>query len=167
VPEDRFSKRLKELHELKMSFHAPPKQKLKLYNAFRKANPEFDKVHREQKALMQARYRSDPERRELSNRMVIVWRIRVKNKLFELLGGKKCYRCGLTDERVLQFDHINGMGRADRRKWMGHSDRLRDYYVKHPELAKKTLQVVCSNCNLIKTWEKNENHRKYLSTTTS
>ena len=73
-----------------------------------------------------------------------------KNILFEILGGKRCVKCGYAkDTRALQIDHINGGGRKDR----GSKDMLvmLRRYVKNPEQAKKQLQILCANCNVIKS----------------
>jgi len=78
--------------------------------------------------------------------------------LFSILG-KECIKCGYSDMRALQFDHKEGNGRHDR-KTLGSS--LYPYYVKRPELALKTLQVLCANCNYIKRVENDEinSHRR-------
>ena len=76
---------------------------------------------------------------------------RIKDGLFDVLGGKKCVRCGFTDERALQFDHINGGGTKETKDRFNKSKRkFSRYYSKHPEEAKKKLQVLCANCNWIK-----------------
>ena len=97
--------------------------------------------HKDEKAL-KARYR----------------RLKTKQFLFELLGGKRCIKCGFSDERALQFDHINGGGCKDYDRFGGRKrvDSMQKYYIKHPEEAKKTLQVLCANCNWIKRHENNE-----------
>ena len=78
-----------------------------------------------------------------------------KLKLFEILGSE-CVRCGFLDERALQFDHINGGGSKERKEFKGKKE-IYEYYAKNPKLAKKTLQVLCANCNWIKRFE-NEEH---------
>lgn len=75
-----------------------------------------------------------------------------KNKLLEILGGK-CVRCGITDPRCLQIDHINGGGRVDYIKY-GNSQQMVRHYLKDTVKAKETLQILCANCNWIKEYEK-------------
>lgn len=79
--------------------------------------------------------------------------------LFSILGAR-CVKCGFDDTRVLQFDHIHGNGKNDR-KTLGSS--IYPFYVKRPELALKTLQVLCANCNWIKRYENDEinNHKRH------
>jgi len=69
----------------------------------------------------------------------------IKEKLFEILGGKTCSSCGFKDERALGISHIFGdnfsasAGRGDTSS-MGK-------YISEPELARKELKVLCLNCN--------------------
>jgi len=77
-----------------------------------------------------------------------------RDLLFEALGGAKCVRCGFSDRRALQFDHINGDGTKKI-----HHDESKDshtyvIYANDPELARKTFQVLCANCNAIKRSER-------------
>src|SRR5215475_10575132 len=44
--------------------------------------------------------------------------LRLRDKCFDLLGHV-CKRCGFSDKRGLQFDHINGGGYQDRKKYRG------------------------------------------------
>lgn len=82
-----------------------------------------------------------------------------KGEMFSLLG-EKCVRCGFSDKRALQFDHINGGGSKEDESGLTGQKQL-NYYVKNPEIAKKTLQVLCSNCNWIKRHEQNEEMRPF------
>jgi len=80
-----------------------------------------------------------------------VWRSRderIKRKLFLILGQDSCMKCGFSDKRALQFDHINGGGNKD--------IKTLTYYVNHPEEARQKLQVLCANCNRIKVIENKE-----------
>lgn len=82
-------------------------------------------------------------------------------QLFDILGHR-CVRCGETDKRALQFDHINGRGRSDIKKYNSNCAYY-TFYVKRPDLARDTLQVLCANCNWIKRYENGE-HPGYLKT---
>lgn len=64
--------------------------------------------------------------------------------------GSKCTRCGFSDPRALQIDHVNGGGSESRRK----SGPLTTYrqVPKNPSL----FQILCANCNWIKRAEDQE-----------
>jgi hypothetical protein len=75
---------------------------------------------------------------------------RARRKLsLELLGGK-CVKCGFSDTRALQIDHVNGGGTKER--------------VKDSRIAEKNVingnttdyQLLCANCNWIKRFENKE-----------
>jgi len=61
------------------------------------------------------------------------------------LGGA-CARCGLDDERVLQLDHINNDGTAERR-----IASQADIYKRAASSDNADLQLLCANCHLLKT----------------
>jgi len=89
-------------------------------------------------------------------------------KSFELkmalltLIGTKCGKCNFDDIRALQFDHIKGGGSVDRKLHAGHN--FYRYYLSHPEIAIRKLQVLCANCNHIKRYENEEFRQpKYLA----
>jgi len=75
---------------------------------------------------------------------------KLKIKVFEVLGNK-CARCGFTDTRALQIDHINGGGKAESTK-LG----LRAIRKKIINGDTKNYQLLCANCNWIKRTEKGE-----------
>lgn len=81
-------------------------------------------------------------------------KIRLKDRLFAILGGPRCVSCGFEDGRALQFDHINGGGTKARKQSNGHEIA---YYSSHPDEAKQNLQVLCANCNWIKRHDRREN----------
>jgi predicted Zn-ribbon and HTH transcriptional regulator len=86
-------------------------------------------------------------------------RIAKRLQLCDILGSRVCVRCGYSDVRALQFDHINGNGRKSLIqdfKQPSLRDKILNYYIMNPELAKKTFQVLCANCNWIKRHDKNE-----------
>ena len=85
---------------------------------------------------------------ECSNRKV--WRQRT----FDLLGGQFCKKCGFSDYRALQIDHILGGGvKSFKNNW-----RLRKpkYYFEVISKNPEQYQVLCANCNWIKRFENNE-----------
>ena len=70
----------------------------------------------------------------------------IKEKLFEILGGKTCSSCGSNDERSLGIcdandNHLSG----DTRR--GTKAASWGKYISAPDIAKKELKVFCSNCN--------------------
>ncbi len=73
-----------------------------------------------------------------------------RQRVIAALGGK-CARCGFEDWRALQIDHMNGGGRRELKQ------------IGYKGIIKKVLrgetdgyQLLCSNCNWIKRYEKNE-----------
>jgi NADPH-dependent 7-cyano-7-deazaguanine reductase QueF len=77
-------------------------------------------------------------------------RKKLKLKVFEKLGNK-CVRCGITDIRVLQIDHVNGHGNKEHKE-------LKDYGFMLKVLAdtEGNYQLLCANCNWIKRYENKE-----------
>ena len=70
----------------------------------------------------------------------------LRTKLFKILGGKKCASCGFDDERALGFGHIDDAESFDYGQ-RGGSASSWEKYVSEPELARKSLQILCLNCN--------------------
>lgn len=77
---------------------------------------------------------------------------RIRSTIFDILGNS-CTRCGFSDVRALQIDHINGGGNIELRSIAGH---------KYKFILEKILngsteyQTLCANCNWIKRIENNE-----------
>jgi len=82
------------------------------------------------------------------------YQIKLRAKLVEILGGK-CVRCGFSDIRALQIDHINGKG-TEEYKRKGNAMKSYKRYLDDEE-ARKTIQILCANCN----WIKRVEHREY------
>lgn len=76
------------------------------------------------------------------------YRTRIRLAAIAFLGGV-CVRCGIDDERVLQFDHIDGSGRYEKKR----SDT---WYLSVVRDDRKDLQLLCANCHVIKTRESGE-----------
>ena len=115
-----------------------------------KSDPDLHKKHNETTLKATRKLMNDPEKRQKKYLQAKQTKRTVKNQLFEILGGKHCRDCNEKREEVLSFDHLNNDGYEDRKKFYKHPDVMRAYYVNNPDLAKKTLQVLCGNCNLIK-----------------
>lgn len=65
-------------------------------------------------------------------------------EVLDCLGGK-CEKCGNDDWRVLQIDHIHGIGREKRLSPV----QLKKDVLKH---GRAKYQTLCSNCHAIKSW---------------
>lgn len=79
-----------------------------------------------------------------------------KFQIFKMLGNK-CARCGETDWRVLQIDHVNGGGTQERLiegKRRGNAF-YRWIYLQILNGSKK-YQLLCANCNWKKRYENEE-----------
>lgn len=71
----------------------------------------------------------------------------------KILLGSKCIRCGFSDYRALQIDHVNGGGVQDiktRGTVASAYDIVRGKNLEH-------YQLLCANCNWIKKYENKEN----------
>lgn len=76
----------------------------------------------------------------------------LRQQVIDKLGGK-CLKCGISDSRVLQVDHVKGDGHVHR-KLPGFSNGSTNKYLRSI-LADTTggFQLLCANCNLIKFHE--------------
>ena len=80
-----------------------------------------------------------------------------RKALLELLGGE-CVRCGFSDRRTLQVDHINGGGLKATKKLVG----MKNVAIMREILGgSQEYQLLCANCNWIKRYEKNETSNKF------
>ena len=73
----------------------------------------------------------------------------LRTKLFTVLGEKKCVNCGFDDERALGFGQTDDVASFDYIQRAGTASSW-EKYISDPDLAKKELQVICLNCNMIK-----------------
>ena len=73
----------------------------------------------------------------------------LKEKLFEILGGKVCSNCGFKDERALGFSHISEQQSIDNIQ-RGGSASSWGKYISDPELARNELKILCLNCNQLR-----------------
>lgn len=89
------------------------------------------------------------------------WRKRLRAELLSILG-ESCVKCGWSDARALQVDHINGGGSIERQTgvWVVGKACLERVKV-NPE----QYQLLCANCNAIKRVEQAEcGNRQYSRT---
>ena len=83
--------------------------------------------------------------------------IRMKLRLFRLMGGK-CVKCGFTDHRALQIDHVDGGGSKEMKeefRCLGRNIYLKAVEKSYLEDEGK-YQLLCANCNWIKRIENRE-----------
>ena len=73
----------------------------------------------------------------------------LKEKLFEILGGKVCSSCGFRDERALGFCHIYDDDLFDNIRRGGFASSW-GKYISDPDLAREELRILCLNCNEIR-----------------
>ena len=77
---------------------------------------------------------------------------RLRLAAVEVLGNK-CVKCGFSDERALQIDHVHGGGRKERRE---HYDNSTYMYRRIRDGDITDYQLLCANCNQIKKTERKE-----------
>lgn len=73
----------------------------------------------------------------------------IKEKLFEILGGKTCSGCGFRDERALGFANAYDDEAFDQIRRGGFASSW-GKYISDPDLAREELRVLCLNCNEIR-----------------
>ncbi len=86
----------------------------------------------------------------------------LKNRLtlLEYFGGK-CEKCGFSDYRALQIDHVNGGGVRELRQLKSLKAPLK--YLERIKLNRNEYQLLCANCNWIKRYENQENVQKRIN----
>jgi hypothetical protein len=116
---------------------------------WRAKNPELSRSI-DQKARKRWRERNQEYEKEVQRNYART----LHREVLQLLGGK-CARCGFSDPRALQIDHVNGDGCTDGRTRQ-NKEFLRRWIRRHPEEARRFYQVLCANCNWIKRDEEGE-----------
>jgi len=79
------------------------------------------------------------------------WYHRKKMEIFVLLGCK-CIRCGESDWRCLQIDHVKGGGQKERKRFSCYFLYL-NFVLKQIQSGSKDYQLLCANCNWKKRYE--------------
>lgn len=79
-------------------------------------------------------------------------------KALRLYGGK-CCRCGFSDWRALQFDHVKSLGTYSTK----NVGRVCHYEEVIRSFDTGEFQLLCANCNTIKKYENSEGIRKELN----
>ena len=73
--------------------------------------------------------------------------------------GKVCCRCGFSDIRALQIDHIHSDGCSERKRYGNSSWTNYKNILASIKNGEKRHQILCANCNWIKRYEKHEFRR--------
>lgn len=126
--------------------------------------------HKEERAQWQKQYldkmkKENPERFNLwllnarigMKRRSLILRRKVLSRL-----GSSCIKCGFSDWRAFQIDHIHGHGGRELRAF---NDRIHFYkYLLALPLSvlREKYQLLCANCNWIKKYENGEGYAKEL-----
>ncbi len=101
--------------------------------------------------LSRIKYRkNNPEKIKESNKK---YHEKNRNNLLNLMGNI-CCKCGFSDKRALQIDHINGGGIKERVLY-----NTKDYHrvvLKSLKNKENKYQLLCANCNWIKRYENRE-----------
>ena len=73
----------------------------------------------------------------------------IKEKLYEILGGKICSNCGFKDERALGICPMSENVTSDN-SGRGGDAASWGKYISEPDRAREELKVFCLNCNQIR-----------------
>ena len=87
----------------------------------------------------------------------VLWKAKtdsIKEQIYSKLG-EACYRCGFSDKRALQIDHVFGGGNQEHLEIKNHLKFLKKVLSNEDG----QYQILCANCNWIKRIELKE-HRK-------
>ena len=76
----------------------------------------------------------------------------LRQDIFRHLGGK-CVRCGFSDQRALQIDHVKDNGAQHRREYPAEATRYKNIL---ENIDSGEYQLLCANCNWIKQYERDE-----------
>jgi hypothetical protein len=94
-------------------------------------------------------YHRNKSRRKIEVRE---YKKRIRKAALDLMGGK-CAKCGFSDYRALQIDHVSGDGYKDRLNTTKNYCNVVMESIKNKE---NKYQLLCANCNWIKKVENNE-----------
>lgn len=98
------------------------------------------------------RQKNIDEIRARDNAYGAAYRQQLKAQIIEKYG-RCCRRCGFSDPRALQIDHINGGGTKEHNEKKSSFGFMRKVLLDEPN---KEFQLLCANCNQIKRYENGE-----------
>ena len=84
-------------------------------------------------------------RNPIKNKQTQARRQEIRKYIFTLLQNSECMDCGITDWRVLEFDH-----RDRKQKRLNIADATK-YSIKTVQTEIEKCDVVCANCHNIRT----------------
>lgn len=152
----KWYRRMKKEKPIRFKIHLA---KTIMYAREHNSNRKWYKRMKEEKPIIFKKYLA---KKRIDNRERGRNRYRIRRR--EILGllGNKCVRCGFSDPRALQIDHVNGGGIGERRKFFNSSGRLvyyqyLQYILEKIKAGSKDYQLLCANCNWIKRAEMREN----------
>lgn len=104
----------------------------------------------------------NPERARLSS-IICHWRRKVR-AFYKVNSDLICEKCGETDIRVLQINHINGLkpGISKKRRENPTSDSFYGHILTG-KIDLSELNLLCSNCNIIWEQEVRKTRWQYLA----
>lgn len=112
--------------------------------------------HKEQIKIQSAKWHKDhPEQSKKASRKYRRKLMKeLRQKIMEKLGNK-CVKCGFSDIRALQIDHVHSGGTKERKE----IHDCKKYYDKILADMGGNYQILCANCNSIKISENGEYKR--------
>ena len=138
-----------------------------IYANRRKSNNEYRRERRQlarERGTVERTGRGNPEtKRAYQKKMNADLRAAIMARLNQFA----CVRCGFSDPRALQFDHINGGGRRHRQQVGSAAKFLRALLALTSKELTAEFQVLCANCNFIKREENNEYHARTIAEETN
>ena len=107
-----------------------------------------------QRARVKAHYESNKEYyKEKAKRQRATYKQKVRDYISTYLGKNPCIDCGMSDKRVLEFDHVRGeklFNISDGIKRQMNLDKIKNEI--------KKCDVRCANCHRIVTSERGNWH---------
>lgn len=91
--------------------------------------------------------------RKQINSYIKKYYLKLKLEIFELLGNK-CVRCGESDFRCLQIDHVNDNGNIERKLAHGNKTTYLKNIIRNIKNGSHDYQLLCANCNTKKEYDR-------------
>ena len=116
------------------------------------AHPEYHRLYQRTERSLETKRAWKKRNPEYPKRK---WQ-NVKSVVFDLYG-RKCVRCGFSDMRALQLDHVKDDGNLNRiRKRDGKrvTKTQPAWYDAMKSYRPEKYQILCANCNWIKRHER-------------
>lgn len=128
-----------------------------IFNKSSKFGKEYFRNHylkNREKYLLKAK-NWQQKNKDRVNLNIKILRDKLRGMVFDKLG-KKCVKCGFSDIRALQIDHVNGGGKKEYES----INNIRTLYKKILNDKNGNYQILCANCNWIKRHENFECKKK-------